>query len=105
MYSGWIVGPFLVIYNAEIAAITLNDHLNYNYEQYFPLKTIKVHEKFIFKPSKELLKEMRKQERLYRKFRKLLKIVEEGNTSCNRCRICTKCKRCNKGMGCIQSPT
>ena len=33
----------LKCYNAEIAAITLNGHLNYNYEVYFPLKIIKLH--------------------------------------------------------------
>ena len=82
--------------DAEIAAITLNEHLNFNYEVYFPLKIIKVHEKFIFKPSKELLYEMRKQERLYRKFRKLLNKIEESTPYCNRCRICLKCIRCNK---------
>ena len=93
--SEFIFNYILNCDDAELAAITLNEHLNYNYELYFPLKTIKVHEKFIFKPSKELLHEMRKQERLYRKFRKLLKIIEESIPNCNRCKVCTKCIRCN----------
>ena len=51
--------------NAEFAAVILIEHINHNYETFFPMKTIKTHEKFIFRPSKELLQEMRIQERLY----------------------------------------
>ena len=82
--------------DAELAAVCLNEHLNFSYEVYCPLKSIKVHEKFIFKPSKELLYEMKKQEILYKKFRKLLRNVEGSAPNCNRCRVCTKCIKCNK---------
>ena len=41
--------------DVERAANGLDFHLNANFEAFFPLKTIKVHPSFIYKPSKKSL--------------------------------------------------
>ena len=83
----------------EIAANKLNSLLNDNYDYFFPLKTISVHEKFIHKPSKELLQAIKVCKKLFIKFRKLLdktsSLGSKGEPPCNRCRNCSLCRKCD----------
>ena len=67
--------------------------LNDNHDQFFPLKTVKKHPKFIFKPSQESLNAI-KAKKLHKKFKVLLnKVTESG---CNKCNICVNCIKADK---------
>ena len=77
--------------NTDEAAFGLDYHMTKNFDTFFPLKTIKVHEKFIYKPSPETLKAIKTKQRLYSKFRKKLKKVQQHG--CEKCRRCDRCKR------------
>ena len=78
----------------DVEAVTsaFKDHIENAYYNHFPRITIKRHEKFIHKPSDELLNAIDSVSRSYRKFKKILKKRDEGN--CNQCGSCTKCIKC-----------
>ena len=94
--SSAIDDDILNMTEVEEAANSLNDLLTSNYDQFFPFKTISVHEKFIHKPSKELLTAIRHKKKLYSEFRKCLERIEKQKNRCNRCNTCSICLKCNK---------
>ena len=77
--------------NVDLAAVGLNDHLSNYYEHFFPIKTIRIHEKYVYKPSKQLLEEIRLKSKLYRKFKSMLKKVDTYIPYCNKCNVCRRC--------------
>ena len=54
----------------------LDKKLNDNHDLFFPLKTVKKHPKFIYKPSKESLNAIKTKNKLYKKFKVLLKKLQ-----------------------------
>ena len=66
----------------------LNDHITKYYNIYCPIKTIKVHTNYLFKPSKELLAAIKQKRKLYRKYKK--HNLRHGNNGLPNCPICTK---------------
>ena len=90
------IKEILSMTDVEEAANSLNEALNKNYDHFFPLKTISVHEKFIHKPSKDLLNAIRIKNKLFDKFKKCLKKVDKQKKPCNRCNTCSKCVECNE---------
>ena len=97
------VDEILNMDNVEEAANSLNEVINGNYDHFFPLKTISVHEKFIHKPSKELLDAIKHKKKLYNVFRKCLERVEKQKNSCNRCMTCSICLKCNEAWESFKS--
>ena len=79
----------------DVEAVTagLSDHLEQAYTCFFPTKTIVKHEKFIHKPSADLLNAINYTHFLYGKFKKLKKKRDESN--CDECGTCRKCTKCN----------
>ena len=92
-FSG--IEEILNMNNVEEAANSLNDALNSNYDHFFPLKTITVHEKFIHKPSKELLDAIELKKKLFADFRKCLTKLDKKKKPCKRCNVCSLCVKCN----------
>ena len=87
-YSG-----ILACNDVEAAANGLDYHLNAKFEEFFPLRTIKVHPNFIYKPSEKSLEAIKLKRKMYKKFkRKLLKVEKSG---CLRCKLCQRCKICD----------
>lgn len=80
----------------ETAAMGLNDHLNKYYDDFFPFKTIRKHDNYINKPSRELLTAIKLKGKLYKKFKNALSKVGNASPSCNKCKICIRCKNCDK---------
>ena len=78
----------------DVEAVTtgLCSHLEQAYSTFFPPKTIVKHEKFIHKPSPDLLNAINYTHFLYTEFKKLKKKVDDGN--CRECGICTRCIKC-----------
>ena len=64
-------------------------HLNRYHDHFFPLKVVKKHQKFIYKPSPESLSAIKLKKRLHRKFKAKIKKVTESR--CNNCNVCNKC--------------
>lgn len=95
-YESGIVSDVLNCSDVEDAANTLNSHLNDNYDYFFPYKTISVHEKFLYKPSKELLEAIKLKKKLFGKFKKCLEKIEKQKSNCGRCNVCNLCVKCNK---------
>ena len=75
--------------NVNDAMTILETHLNKYHYHFFPLKTIKKHAKFIYKPSQESLSAIKMKKKLHKKFKNKIKKVKESN--CNSCNICDKC--------------
>ena len=67
----------------------LETHLNKHHDHFFPLKTIKKHKKFIYKPSQESLSAIKMKNKLHKKFKAKIKKVKESD--CSNCNICNKC--------------
>ena len=67
----------------------LDDHLNKYHDHFFPIKIIKRHQKFIYKPSQESLAAIKTKKILHRKFKVKLKKVNESK--CDNCKTCKKC--------------
>ena len=65
--------------DVEDGSNKLNDILNNHYEISFPIKSIRTHPNYLYKPSKEFLKAIRLKRKLYRKFKRLL---DRGSSSC-----------------------
>ena len=80
----------------DIEAVTeaLNEHVKSAYEQHFPLKTISRHEKFIHKPSPDLLLAIKNTKILFKKFNELKR--KRDDRGCNQCNNCDSCKKCSK---------
>ena len=80
----------------DIEAVTssLNNHIGSAYSEFFPLKTIKRHEKYIDKPSAELLEAIKDTDKLYKRFLALKNKIAESN--CGNCGVCSKCLKCNE---------
>ena len=62
--------PILNCTNLDAAMEGFNLHIANAYETYCPIKVIKHHGHHLFKPSKELLKNILKKKKLYRKYKK-----------------------------------
>ena len=62
------------------------------YINHFPKITIKRHEKFIDKPSAELLESIECTKSTFKKFKKLEKQRDKGG--CEQCSSCSKCVKC-----------
>ena len=79
----------------DIEAVTygLNDHIEQAYFDHFPKKTIKRHEKFVDRPSSDLLEKITNTKSLHRKFMDLVKERDQGG--CDKCGSCSKCLKCN----------
>ena len=73
----------------EEAAATLDEKINGYHDYFFPLKTVKKHPKFIYKPSQDSLDAIKLKKKLHRKFKAKIKKVIESN--CNKCGLCDKC--------------
>ena len=62
--------PILNCEDIDNATEGLNYHINKAYEKFCPIKIIKCHGHYLFKPSDELLKNVSRKKKLYRKFKK-----------------------------------
>ena len=67
--------PILECNDVNMAILKLNAILNYNHDHFFPLKTVKKHQKFIYKPSQDSLKAIKVKKKLHKKFKEALKRV------------------------------
>ena len=76
----------------EVVTTGLYNHMEQAYSNFFPPKTIVRHEKFIHKPSPDLLNAINFTHFLFKKFKKLKKKRDQGN--CSECGKCTKCTNC-----------
>ena len=74
---------------ANDALFILDTNLNKHHDHFFPLKVIKKHQKFIYKPSPESLSAIKTKKKLHKKFKSKLKKVAESN--CDHCNICKTC--------------
>ena len=79
--------------DVETITAGLCNHIEQAYSAFFPTKTIVKHEKYIHKPSQDLLNAINYTHFLYVEFKKLKKKKDEGN--CNDCGTCNKCINCN----------
>jgi len=79
--------------DVEYSACRLENHISECYEQIFQYKTITVHEKYVQRPSKDLLAAIKEKGKLYSKFKKHLNKAE---ISCNRCKKCNRCSKCDQ---------
>ena len=81
--------PLFMSDQVDNALSILETHLNKYHDHFFPIKTIKKHVKFIYKPSQESLSAIKMKKKLYKKFKAKLKKVNGSN--CSICSICDKC--------------
>ena len=79
--------------DVEEAAAILDEKINSHHDHFFPLKTVKQHSKFIYKPSSDSLNAINLKKKLHRKFKAKIKKVMESN--CNKCGVCNKCLNAN----------
>ena len=86
--------PIFKCNDVNIAVSILDAKLNDNHDHFFPLKTVKKHPKFIYKPSNESHNAIKTKKKLYRKFKVLLKKVTDSNY--NKCNVCANCIKANK---------
>ena len=77
----------------EEAAAILDDRINGQHDHFFPLKTVKKHPKFIYKPSQDSLDAIKQKKKLHRRFKAKNQKVLESN--CDKCGICNKCMHAN----------
>ena len=63
-------------YDTEATAVALNNHINNAYEMCFPYKTINKNDKYLHKPSRELLEAFKLKKKLHKKFKKALNKLE-----------------------------
>ena len=80
--------------DVEAVTAALSEHIENAYESHFPHKTIKKHEKFIHKPSAELLQAITDTKSMFKKFKKLKHKRDSGN--CNQCGTCDRCVKCTE---------
>ena len=86
----------------DVEAVTagLCAHIEQAYSSFFPCKTIKRHEKFIHKPSPDLLNAINYTHYLLGKFHKKKDKRDKGN--CGQCGTCSKCRKCNEAWECYR---
>ena len=79
--------PITKCTDINLAAEGLSHHMTKYYEVYCPIKTINVHNNYLFKPSNELLGAIKRKRILYRKYKKhkLLKHMQNDLANCNTC--------------------
>jgi len=92
--------PLLESTDVEAITAGLCHHIEQAYTTSFPCKTIERHEKFIHKPSTELLNAINHTHFLLKKFRK--KKDKRDNGNCNKCGSCSKCIKCNEAWDCYK---
>ena len=80
----------------DVEAVTagLTEHIETAYYNHFPLKTITRHEKFIDKPSTELLDAIGRTKLSFKKFSDLKDKRDKGG--CNQCGTCNRCNKCDE---------
>ena len=81
--------PLFQCTDVDEAASMLDAQLNSQHDHFFPLKTVKQHPKFIYKPSEDSLNAIKLKKKLYKKFKQALNKVTDS--SCNKCNTCTNC--------------
>ena len=86
--------PLLDCNCVESATLGLSEHITSAYENCFPIKVIKRHEKFIHKPSAELLNAIRNTKSAHSSFKKLKNMRDKGK--CKQCKTCPKCIKCDE---------
>ena len=82
--------------DVESAAVGLNEHLNKYYDEFCPLKTITVHDNYIYKPSREFLKAIKHKKSCRKAFQVALEKMKKHRPYCNKCIVCDRCKRVDK---------
>ena len=80
--------------NVEAVTAGLTEHIENAYYNHFPRKTITRHEKFIDKPSTELLDAISKTKLSLKKFHESKNIRDKGG--CNQCGKCNRCLKCEE---------
>ena len=75
--------------NVDDAFNILDTNLNKYHAHFFPLKVIKRHPKFIYKPSQESLNAIKLKKELHRKFK--TKLEKVSDSSFDSCGACSKC--------------
>ena len=75
--------PIMNCDNIDAATEAFNTYISQAYEKYCPVKILKCHSHYLFKPSDELLKNITVKKRLFRKFKKVKKKAPNSD----------KCKR------------
>ena len=80
--------------DVEAVTLGLSDHIEHAYQNHFPHKTIKQHEKFIYKPSSELLCAINDTKLLFKKFKSLKH--KQDISGCNQCGTCDSCTKCSE---------
>ena len=65
--------PLFMSDQVDNALSILETHLTKYHDHFFPIKTIKKHVKFIYKPSQESLSAIKMKKKLYKKFKAKLK--------------------------------
>ena len=80
----------------DVEAVTagLTEHIETAYYDHFPRKTITRHEKFIDKPSSELLDAISRTKLSFKKFINLKDKRDKGD--CNQCGTCIRCINCEE---------
>ena len=86
--------PLLDCNCVESATLGLSEHITSAYENCFPIKVIKRHEKFIHKPSTELLNAIKNTKAAHSSFKKLKNVRDKGK--CKQCKSCSKCVKCDE---------
>ena len=75
--------------NVDDALNILDTNLNKYHDHFFPLKVIKRHPKFIYKPPQESLNAIKLKKKLHRKLK--TKLEKVSSSSCDSCGACNKC--------------
>ena len=88
--------PLLNCADVDSVASGLNEHLNKYYDEHCPFKTLRKHQNYIYRPSKDTLNAIRLKTKLYKKFKRKLKLVNEQHPYCNKCNTCVRCINRNK---------
>ena len=100
--------PILGCNDVNSATEGLCHHIDKYYDKFCPIKQIKVHSNYLFKPTPELLNEIKKKRKFYKKFKKHnKKHLDEINVDCSKCtelwdvykvqrNLVTHLSRCNK---------
>ena len=80
----------------DVEAVTagLTEHIETAYYDHFPRKTITRHEKFIDKPSSELLNAINRTKLSFKNFNNLKDKRDKGD--CNQCGTCIRCINCEE---------
>ena len=75
--------PIVECENIDLATKALNDHIDKAYEKFCPKKVIKIHSHYLFSPSGELLRNITKKKKLFKKYKKA-RAKNSNNEKCKR---------------------